>query len=206
MNCQSSVNKRIERGLYRDHSTGHSLLLVQKKIFFSTFSCFFIVFLGFFTSMDDKISEIDRIDNRIIDALVENGRISITELSEKVGLSKTPCQLRLKRLVSEGYITGFRAVLNPAKMGMDHIAFAEVKLSDTREDALRAFNAAVKKIREVEECHMIASSFDYLLKVRTSDIKRYRIVLGEKISTLPYVASTSTFVVMQNVVDAGFRR
>nr|WP_077993843.1 Lrp/AsnC ligand binding domain-containing protein [Bartonella choladocola] len=153
-----------------------------------------------------KNSEIDRIDNRIIDALVENGRISITELSEKVGLSKTPCQLRLKRLVNEGYITGFRAVLNPAKMGLEHIAFAEVKLSDTREEALRAFNAAVKKIREVEECHMIASSFDYLLKVRTSDIKRYRIVLGEKISTLPYVASTSTFVVMENVVDAGFRR
>ena len=128
--------------------------------------------------MEEKNSEIDRIDNRIIDALVENGRMSITELSEKVGLSKTPCQLRLKRLVNEGYITGFRAVLNPAKMGLEHIAFAEVKLS----------------------------SFDYLLKVRTSDIKRYRIVLGEKISTLPYVASTSTFVVMQNVVDAGFRR
>jgi len=156
--------------------------------------------------MEEKNSEIDRIDNRIIDALVENGRISITELSEKVGLSKTPCQLRLKRLMNDGYITGFRAVLNPAKMGLEHIAFAEVKLSDTREEALRAFNAAVKKIREVEECHMIASSFDYLLKVRTSDIKRYRIVLGEKISTLPYVASTSTFVVMQNVVDAGFRR
>ncbi|CAM1657180.1 Transcription regulator AsnC/Lrp [Bartonella apis] len=156
--------------------------------------------------MEEKNSEIDRIDNRIIDALVENGRMSITELSEKVGLSKTPCQLRLKRLVNEGYITGFRAVLNPAKMGLEHIAFTEVKLSDTREEALRAFNAAVKKIREVEECHMIASSFDYLLKVRTNDIKRYRTVLGEKISTLPYVASTSTFVVMQNVVDAGFRR
>ena len=156
--------------------------------------------------MEEKNSEIDRIDNRIIDALVENGRMSITELSEKVGLSKTPCQLRLKKLVNEGYITGFRAVLNPAKMGLEHIAFTEVKLSDTREEALRAFNTAVKKIREVEECHMIASSFDYLLKVRTSDIKRYRIVLGEKISTLPYVASTSTFVVMQNVVDAGFRR
>ena len=156
--------------------------------------------------MSSSNSEIDRIDNRIIDALVENGRISITELSEKVGLSKTPCQLRLKRLINDGFITGFRAVLNPAKMGMDHIAFAEVKLSDTREEALTAFNTAVKKIREVEECHMIASSFDYLLKVRTSDIKRYRIVLGEKISTLPYVASTSTFVVMQNVVDAGFRR
>lgn len=151
-------------------------------------------------------SEIDRIDNRIIDALVENGRMSITELSEKVGLSKTPCQLRLKRLISEGYITGFQAVLNPTKMGKDHIAFAEVKLSDTREEALCAFNSAVKKIREVEECHMIASSFDYLLKVRTSDIKRYRIVLGEKISALPYVASTSTFVVMENIIDAGFKR
>ena len=97
--------------------------------------------------MSSSNSEIDRIDNRIIDALVENGRISITELSEKVGLSKTPCQLRLKRLINDGYITGFRAVLNPAKMGMDHIAFAEVKLSDTREEALTAFNTAVKKIR-----------------------------------------------------------
>ena len=113
--------------------------------------------------MSSYNSEIDRIDNRMIDALVENGRISITELSEKVGLSKTPCQLRLKILINDGYITGFRAVLNPAKMGMDHIAFAEVKLSDTREEALTAFNTAVKKIREVEECHMIASSFDYLL-------------------------------------------
>lgn len=151
-------------------------------------------------------SEIDRIDNKIIDALVENGRISITDLAEKVGLSKTPCQLRLKKLTDDGIITGFRAILNPERMGLDHIAFAEVKLSDTREAALLQFNAAVKKIREVEECHMIASNFDYLLKVRTSDIKRYRIVLGEKISTLPFVASTSTFVAMQNIVDAGFKR
>lgn len=150
--------------------------------------------------------EIDRIDNKIIDALVENGRISITDLAEKVGLSKTPCQLRLKKLTDDGVITGFRAILNPERMGLDHIAFAEVKLSDTREAALLQFNAAVKKIREVEECHMIASNFDYLLKVRTSDIKRYRIVLGEKISTLPFVASTSTFVAMQNIVDAGFKR
>ena len=151
-------------------------------------------------------SEIDRIDNKIIDALVENGRISITDLAEKVGLSKTPCQLRLKKLLDDGVITGFRAILNPERMGLDHIAFAEVKLRDTREAALAEFNAAVKKIREVEECHMIASNFDYLLKVRTSDIKRYRIVLGEKISTLPFVASTSTFVAMQNIVDAGFKR
>ncbi len=148
--------------------------------------------------------EIDAFDRKIVDALADDGRMSITDLSQKVGLSKTPCQIRLKRLIDEGYITGFRATLNPQKFGLDHIAFAEVKLSDTREAALAEFNAAMKKIREVEECHMIAGAFDYLLKVRTADIRRYRIVLGEKISALPHVASTSTFVVMQSVKDKGF--
>jgi Lrp/AsnC family leucine-responsive transcriptional regulator len=104
-------------------------------------------------------------------------------------------------LVDEGYIIGFRAAIDPEKLGLDHIAFTTVKLSDTREAALTAFNVAVRKIREVEECHMIASSFDYLLKVRTPNIRRYREVLGEKISSLPNVASTSTFVVMESVKD-----
>jgi Lrp/AsnC family leucine-responsive transcriptional regulator len=61
----------------------------------------------------------------------------------------------------------------------------------------------VRKIKEVEECHMIAGAFDYLLKVRTSDIKRYRRVLGEKISSLPCVANTSTYVVMESVKETG---
>ena len=99
------------------------------------------------------------------------------------------------------YIEGFKAVLNPVKMGLDHVAFAEVKLTNTHEDALRAFNEAVKKIPEVEECHMIAGRFDYLLKIRTRDIRRYRHVLGERISELPFVASTSTNVTMETVVD-----
>ncbi|NLS19378.1 winged helix-turn-helix transcriptional regulator [Rhizobium sp. P40RR-XXII] len=148
-----------------------------------------------------KPSEIDQFDQKILDALVEDGRMSITELSERVGLSKTPCQARLKKLIDSGYIDGFKAILNPIKLGLDHVAFAEVKLTDTREEALLSFNNAVKKIKEIEECHMIAGRFDYLLKVRTSDIRRYRIVLGEKISSLPFVASTSTNVVMQSVKE-----
>ncbi len=149
-----------------------------------------------------KSSEIDQFDQKILEALVEDGRMSVTELSERVGLSKTPCQARLKKLIDSGYIDGFKAVLNPVKLGLDHVAFAEVKLTDTREEALRSFNNAVKKIKEIEECHMIAGRFDYLLKVRTSDIRRYRIVLGEKISSLPFVASTSTNVVMQSVKES----
>ena len=150
-----------------------------------------------------EAGDLDHFDLKILEALSEDGRMSVLQLSKYVGLSKTPCQTRLKRLVDEGYILGFRAALNPQKLGLDHIAFTEVKLSDTRERALEEFNAAVRKIKEVEECHMIAGAFDYLLKVRTTDIRKYRLVLGEKISSLPSVANTSTFVVMQSVKDVG---
>ena len=146
--------------------------------------------------------EIDRFDRAIIAALTDDGRMTVTDLAARVGLSKTPTQVRLKRLLDAGIIRGFRALVDPRRLGLDHVAFAEVKLSDTREAALGEFNAAVRRIPEVEECHMIASSFDYLLKVRTPDIRRYRIVLGEKISSLPHVASTSTFVAMETVKEA----
>ena len=151
---------------------------------------------------DRKKSELDQFDLKILDTLAEDGRISITDLAVRVGLSKTPCQLRFKRLIGEGYIDGFKAVLNPAKIGLDHVAFAEVTLTSTQEEALKSFNAAVKKIKEVEECHMIAGRFDYLLKIRTRDMRRYRHVLGERISNLPYVSSTSTNVAMEAVKES----
>lgn len=143
--------------------------------------------------------DLDNFDRRILAILRKDGRITYTELAQQVGLSKTPCQQRVKRLVENGAIVAFRAIIDPSKVGLDHVAFTEVKLSDTREAALNEFNAAVRQIPEVEECHMIASSFDYLLKVRTADIRKYREVLGEKISSLPHVASTSTFVAMETV-------
>jgi Lrp/AsnC family leucine-responsive transcriptional regulator len=146
--------------------------------------------------------DLDEFDRKILNILRQDGRITFTDLAEKVGLSKTPCQQRVRRLVASGVIVGFRAIVDPARIGLDHVAFAEVKLSDTRESALNEFNAAVRRIPEVEECHMIASSFDYLLKVRTADIRRYRSVLGEKISSLPHVASTSTFVAMETVRES----
>ena len=145
--------------------------------------------------------DLDDFDRKILAILRQDGRITFTDLAQHVGLSKTPCQQRVRRLVDKGVITGFAAIVDPAKVGLDHVAFAEVKLSDTREAALKQFNAAVRAIPEVEECHMIASSFDYLLKVRTVDIRRYRIVLGEKISSLPHVASTSTFVAMETISE-----
>ena len=143
----------------------------------------------------------DEYDRKILSVLSVEGRISMTALGERVGLSKTPVTARVKRLEEEGVITGYRATLSASKLGVEHIAFLEVKLSDTREKALDAFNKAVRAIPEVEACHMIAGGFDYLIKVRTSDIFAYRQVLGEQLSRLPNVASTSTYISMQSVVD-----
>ncbi len=153
--------------------------------------------------MPSDLADLDRYDHAILRALSEDGRLPVTELARRIGLSKTPTQARVKRLEDAGVIAGYRAVLSPIRMGLAHVAYVEVRLSDTREAALQAFNRAVRALPEVEECHMMAAGFDYLMKVRTSDIADYRRVLGERISTLPHVASTSTFVAMEAVKEAG---
>ena len=145
--------------------------------------------------------ELDLFDRAILQVMAADGRISVTDLARHIGLSKSPTQARLKRLEQDGYITGYRAILDPIRLGLDHVAFVEVRLSDTREAALSAFNRAVAEIPEIEQCHMLAANFDYLLKVRVRDMAAYRAVLGEKISSLPHVASTSTYVAMQAVKE-----
>ncbi|MHA7925473.1 MAG: Lrp/AsnC ligand binding domain-containing protein [Marinobacter sp.] len=149
------------------------------------------------------MADLDRIDQSIIRELQKNSRITVTELASRVGLSKTPCQVRMRRLEEQGFITGYTALVNQTKLGLSHIAFAQVTLTDTSSGALTAFNKAVQNVSAVEQCHMIAGNFDYLLKVRTRNMQEYRQVLGEEISALPYVLQTSTFVVMENVKDAG---
>jgi Lrp/AsnC family leucine-responsive transcriptional regulator len=153
------------------------------------------------SSIERSTDQLDRYDRKILAVLETDGRLPVTELAKRVGLSKSPCQVRLKRLIADGYILGFRAVLDQAKLGREHVAFTEVKLSDTTEKALAAFSKAARQIPEIEQCHMIAGSFDYLLKVRTKDIAAYRKVLGESISALPHVANTSTYVSMHAVKD-----
>ena len=143
----------------------------------------------------------DRFDAAILTVLAEDGRISITDLAKRIGLSKSPPQARLRRLEDSGVILGYRALLDPIRLGLDHVAFVEVRLEDTREVALRAFNEAVSRVPEIEQAHMIAGNFDYLLKVRTRDMAAYRRFLGETVTTLPYVANTSTYVAMEAVKE-----
>ncbi|MGD9862953.1 MAG: Lrp/AsnC family transcriptional regulator [Pseudodonghicola sp.] len=153
--------------------------------------------------MQNDFPDLDRFDQAILAVLAEEGRISIADLARRIGLSKSPTQARLRRLEAEGVVTGYRALVDPIRLGLDHVAFVEVRLTDTREAALAAFNAAVTRIGEIEQVHLIAGNFDYLMKVRTRSMSDYRRVLAEKISTLPHVASTSTYVAMQAVKEGG---
>lgn len=151
--------------------------------------------------MINDYPELDRFDRAILRVLATDGRISITDLAREIGLSKSPTQARLRRLEKDGVITGYRALVDPIRLGMDHVSFVEVRLNDTREAALAEFNAAVRKIPEIEQVHLIAGNFDYLMKVRTQNMTDYRLVLADKISTLPHVSNTSTYVAMQAVKE-----
>ena len=153
--------------------------------------------------MPTDLPGLDRFDHAILATLAEDGRISIADLARRIGLSKSPTQARLRRLESEGIITGYRALIDPIRLGLDHVAFVEVRLGDTREAALAEFNAAVAKVGEIEQVHLIAGNFDYLMKVRTRSMADYRRVLAETISTLPHVSNTSTYVAMQAVKEGG---
>jgi len=144
---------------------------------------------------------IDKIDQKLIVLLAKNGRATLSDLAKEVNLSISPCQARIKKLEEKKYILGYHAQINFQQLEKAHIAFVQVSLSNTKAKALEEFNIEVGKLDAIEQCHMIAGGFDYLLKVRTSNIKSYRFLLSEKISSLPHVASTSTFVSMQSIKD-----
>ncbi len=144
---------------------------------------------------------LDRTDFRILREIQENGRISMVELSRRVHLTKTPCAERVRRLEKAGVIRGYFAALDPATIDAGHVVMVQVQLERTTAADLEAFNAAVQDVPEIQSCMMMAGGFDYLLKVRTRDIAAYRELLGTRISRLPHVQQTHTYVVMEVVKD-----
>jgi len=132
---------------------------------------------------------LDRIDRKILVELQQDGRLSNVELARRVGLSATPCLERVKKLEREGYILGYKAVVDPAKLGQGLSVYVEVTITKTSADVFDEFSAAVKKHNEIIECHLVSGNFDFLL----------RGVLGDILLKLPNVSESRTYVVMEEV-------
>ncbi len=149
--------------------------------------------------MSEENDDIDRIDRKILGVLQDDGRITVTDLSERVGLSATATAERMRRLTRDGYILGYRAELDPVKLGRGLLVFVEVLLDRTSPDVFDAFARQVKRAGEVLECHLVAGGFDYLIKARVRDMAAYRRFLAEVILPLPGVRETRTYAVMEEV-------
>lgn len=147
--------------------------------------------------------ELDRLDLQLLRLLQAEGRITSARLAEAVGLSTTAVQGRIHRLVADAYILGYEAVLDPALLGGALLLFAEVRLAGPVEDAGRDFRAAVRERDEILECHEVAGSFDYLIKVRVSDLEAYRELLASAIWPLPAVRHVRTHPVIEEVKETG---
>ncbi|MGB0938491.1 MAG: Lrp/AsnC family transcriptional regulator [Colwellia sp.] len=150
----------------------------------------------------NKMKPLDRIDYSILKVLQSDGRISNVALAQKVGLSASPCLDRVKRLEQEGYIRHYGAFLDAKKLNYSMTAFIQVNLNKTTSNVLSDFKKEVLLIKEVAECHLIAGGFDYLLKIRFSDMENYRIVLN-KVAGLPQISQTTTYIATENVKEHG---
>jgi Lrp/AsnC family leucine-responsive transcriptional regulator len=151
------------------------------------------------TAATSNPTPLDRIDLRILDVLQRDGRISNLKLAEAVALSPTAVLARVQRLTREGYILGYEARLNPLKLGAGMLVFVEVLLDRTSPNVFDQFKAAVQVRPEIQECHMVAGGFDYLIKTRTADMNSYRAFAGQVLWQLPGVRETRTYAVMEEV-------
>jgi Lrp/AsnC family leucine-responsive transcriptional regulator len=146
-----------------------------------------------------KNLRLDDTDRRLLRVLQEDGRISNTDLAQRCNLSPSACSDRVRRLKDEGYILGFSAILDPAKVGRNVLIFVEVVLDRTTPEVFESFAAAARKAPDVLECHMVAGGFDYLIKARVADMAEYRKFLGEVLVRIPGVRETRTYAVLEEV-------
>ena len=149
--------------------------------------------------MPVTIENLDPVDRRLLKVLQEDGRISNAELARRCNLSPAACFERVRRLRERKVITGYAAMIDPAKVGRGLMIFVEVLLDRTTGDQFEAFADMVRRQPEVLECHMVAGGFDYLIKARVGDMDAYRAFLGDVLVRMPGVRETRTYAVLEEV-------
>ena len=147
------------------------------------------------------MSEIEKLSRTILHELLSDGRISNTELADRVGLSASACLRRVQALERSGVIRGYRAVLDGAALGIGFTAYVAVGLSDHTKESQEAFERSIILSPEVRECHNITGAFEYLLRVEVTDLAAYKIFHTDVLGTLPQVSAITTYVVMDSAKD-----
>ncbi|HEV7250047.1 MAG TPA: Lrp/AsnC ligand binding domain-containing protein [Shinella sp.] len=150
---------------------------------------------------DSSTDGFDRIDLKILRALQSEGRLSNADLAERVNASPATCHRRTQRLFEEGYITGVRAEVAPAAVGLGALVMVGVVLDRSTPESFAAFEGAVMAMKEVLDCNLVAGDFDYLLKIRVRDMADFNKLHGQKLIALPGVRQTRTFFVMKEVKE-----
>ncbi|HTP49023.1 MAG TPA: Lrp/AsnC ligand binding domain-containing protein [Casimicrobiaceae bacterium] len=146
--------------------------------------------------------ELDAIDVKILQELQSDGRLANVALARRVGLSPTPCAERVRTLEAGGLISGYCARLDAQRLGLGLLVFIEISIDRTSQDAFDQFAASMLRIPEVQECHMVAGGFDYLIKVRVPDMAAYRAFLGDVLSRVPGIRTTHSYAVMERVKES----
>lgn len=145
----------------------------------------------------NNLQKLDRIDIRILAELQRNGRITNVELADLVHLSPSPCLTRVKKLQKSGYITGYSALINVAKLGETLTVFTEFTLKNHRQIDFARFQEALEKIDNCVECHLISGGYDYLAKFVTAGISDYQELIEELIDRNTGIDRYFSFVVMK---------
>lgn len=146
------------------------------------------------------MSDLDPTDRRILSVLQRNGRISNSDLAEEINLSPSACHRRVQRLESEGFIDKFVALLNARKMGRPTTVFVEITLQGQADEVLDAFEREVAKVPDVLECHLMAGSADYLLKIVAEDTEDFARIHRQYLSRLPGVAQMQSSFALRTVL------
>jgi Lrp/AsnC family leucine-responsive transcriptional regulator len=147
------------------------------------------------------MTKLDEIDHRILRELVRDARQSNLQLADRVGLSPSACLRRVQVLERDGIIKSYRAVLDPARLGIGFVAYVTVGLGSHTKAAQEAFERAVARAPEVRECHNITGTVEYLLRVEAADLAAYKHWHTEVLGTLPQVRAITTYVVMGSPKD-----
>ena|SRR5688572_3730409 len=142
---------------------------------------------------------LDRLDARLLHELQKDGRRTVVELAEAIGLSTTPCARRIRQLEANGVVTGYAAVIDPARLGLSVQAFIQVKLAQHGDETVAHFERELDKLEEVIGCYATTGEHDFLLHVVAADLEALGNIVLKKLLKIPGVRDVHSSIVLDTI-------